>query len=199
MSGRTDQLRDLVLKIGASTKVVERPAIQHGNLRGSSDIERALLGVVREMIKTYNIQTKLTPEQLATVIRLFYKRLSDTEIAEQLGDRSLNKTVSRARIKLHLFRESDLKAPFDKTEFLKLSEAGKSVKDMAEALGVAPSTISEYRNIFESQQVAQRDKFTKRFEEILSDQDVSERMVTTHISKDGLQDTIDTDYEAAEA
>jgi hypothetical protein len=70
---------------------------------------------------------------------------------------------------------------------------------MAEALGVAPSTISEYRNIFESQQVAQRDKFTKRFEEILSDQDVSERMVTTHISKDGLQDTIDTDYEAAEA
>ena len=76
MSGRTDQLRDLVLKIGASTKVMERPAIQHGNLRGSSDIERALLGVVKEMIKTYNIQTKLTPEQLATVIRLFYKRLS---------------------------------------------------------------------------------------------------------------------------
>jgi predicted transcriptional regulator len=92
-----------------------------------------------------------------------------------------------------------LKAPFDKAEFLRLSESGRSVKDMAEALGVAPSTISEYRNIFESQQVAQRDKFTKRFEEILSDQDVSERMVTTHISKDGLQDTIDTDYEAAEA
>lgn len=198
MSGRTDQLRDLVLKIGASTKVVEKQATQHGNLRGSSEIERALLSVVKEMVKTYNIQTKLTPEQLSTVIRLFYKGLSDTEIAERLGDRSLNKTVSRARIKLHLFRESDLKAPFDKAEFLKLSGAGKSVKEMAEVLGVAPSTISEYRNIFESQQVAERDKFTKRFEEILSDQDVSERM-TSHISKDGLQDTIDTDYEAAEA
>jgi DNA-binding CsgD family transcriptional regulator len=199
MSGRTDQLRDLVLKIGASTKVVEKQATQHGNLRGSSEIERALLGVVKEMMKTYNIQTKLTSEQLSTVIRLFYKGLSDTEIAERLGDRSLNKTVSRARIKLHLFRESDLKAPFDKAEFLKLSGAGKSVKEMAEALGVAPSTISEYRNIFESQQVAEMDKFTKRFDEILSDQDVSERMVTSHISKDGLQDTIDTDYEAAEA
>ena len=199
MSGRTDQLRDLVLKIGASTKVVEKQATQHGNLRGSSEIERALLGVVKEMIKTYNIQTKLTSEQLSTVIRLFYKGLSDTEIAERLGDRSLNKTVSRARIKLHLFRESDLKSPFDKAEFLKLSGAGKSVKEMAEALRVAPSTISEYRNIFESQQVAERDKFTKRFDEILSDQDVSERMVTSHISKDGLQDTIDTDYEAAEA
>jgi DNA-binding NarL/FixJ family response regulator len=199
MSGRTDQLRDLVLKIGASTKVVEKQATQHGNLRGSTEIERALLGVVKEMIKTYNIQTKLTSEQLSTVIRLFYKGLSDTEIAERLGDRSLNKTVSRARIKLHLFRESDLKAPFDKAEFLKLSGAGKSVKEMAEALRVAPSTISEYRNIFESQQVAERDKFTKRFDEILSDQDVSERMVTSHISKDGLQDTIDTDYEAAEA
>lgn len=198
MSGRTDQLRDLVLKMGASTKVIEKQASQHGALRGSSDIERALLGVVKEMIKHYNIQTKLTPEQLATVIRLFYKGLSDTEIAEQLGDRALNKTVSRARIKLHLFRESDLKPPFDRNEFIRLSGTGKSVKEMAEALGVAPSTISEYRNIFESQKSAEKDGYTKRFLEILSDQDVSERMVTSHI-KDGLQDTMDTDYEAAEA
>lgn len=198
MSGRTDQLRDLVLRIGASTKVVEKQATQHGALRGSSDIERALLAVVKEMIKHYNIQTKLAAEQLATVVRLFYKGLSDTEIAEQLGDRALNKTVSRARIKLHLFRESDLKPPFDKAEFIRLSEAGKSVKEMAEALGVAPSTISEYRNIFESQKAAEQDGYIKRFLEILSDQDVSERMVTSHI-KDGLQDTMDTDYEAAEA
>jgi len=198
MSGRTDQLRDLVLKIGASTKVVEKQATQHGNLRGSPEIERALLGVVKEMTKHYNIQTKLSPEQLSSVIRLFYKGLSDTEIAEQLGDRALNKTVSRARIKLHLFRESDLKPPFDKVEFLRLSDEGRSVKEMAEILGVAPSTISEYRNIFESQRASAQDGYTKRFEEILSDQDVSERM-TSHISKDGLQDTIDTDYEAAEA
>jgi IS30 family transposase len=198
MSGRTDQLRDLVLKMGASTKVVEQQAKQHGNLRGSSDIDRALLGVVKEMIKAYSIQTKLTPDQLAAVVRLFYKGLSDTEIAEQLGDRALNKTVSRARIKLHLFRESDLKPPFDKAEFVRLADAGRSVKEMSEGLGVAPSTISEYRNIFESQRAAERDGYIKRFEEILSDQDVSESM-TSHISKDGLQDTIDTDYEAAEA
>jgi predicted transcriptional regulator len=197
MSGRTDQLRDLVLKIGASTKVVEKQAIRHGSLRGSTEIERALLSVVKEMIKQYNIQTKLSPEQLSSVVRLFYARLSDTEIAEHLGDRALNKTVSRARIKLHLFRESDLKPPFDKEEFIRLSEAGKSVKDMAESLGVAPSTISEYRNIFESQRAAERDGYIKRFLEILSDQDVTERMVTAHV-QDGLQDTIDTDYEAAE-
>jgi DNA-binding NarL/FixJ family response regulator len=198
MSGRTDQLRDLVQKIGASTKVVEKQATRHGSLRGSSEIERALLGVVKEMVKQYNIQTKLSPEQLSTVVRLFYKGLSDTEIAEQLGDRALNKTVSRARIKLHIFRESDLKPPFDKNEFIRLSEEGRSVKEMAEILGVAPSTISEYRNIFESQKASERDGYTKRFLEILSDQDVSERMVTAH-AEDGLQDTIDTDYEAAEA
>jgi len=190
-------LRDLVLKIGASTKVVEKQAIRHGSLRGSTEIERALLAVVNEMIKQYNIQTKLSAEQLSSVVRLFYGGLSDTEIAEHLGDRALNKTVSRARIKLHLFRESDLKPPFDKGEFVRLSEAGKSVKDMAESLGVAPSTISEYRNIFESQRAAERDGYIKRFLEILSDQDVTERMVTAHV-QDGLQDTIDTDYEAAE-
>jgi DNA-binding NarL/FixJ family response regulator len=198
MSGRTDQLRDLVLKIGASTKVVEKQATRHGSLRGSGEIERALLGVVGVMIKQYGIQTKLTPENLSTVVRLFYKGLSDTEIAERLGDRALNKTVSRARIKLHLFRDTDLKPPFDKEEFLRLSDIGKSVKEMAEALKVAPSTISEYRNIFDSQKASDRDDYTKRFLEILSDQDVSERMVTAH-TEDGLQDTIDTDYEAAEA
>jgi DNA-binding NarL/FixJ family response regulator len=121
MSGKTDQLRDLVLKIGASTKVVEKQATRHGSLRGSDEIERALLGVVKEMIKQYCIQTKLSPEQLSSVVRLFYKGLSDTEIAEQLGDRALNKTVSRARIKLHLFRETDLKAPFDEQEIISLS------------------------------------------------------------------------------
>src|SRR5512136_1081136 len=157
MSGRTDQLRDLVIKIGATTKVVEKQATRHGSLRGSGEIERALLGVVREMIKQYSIQTKLTAEQLSSVVRLFYKGLSDTEIAEQLGDRALNKTVSRARIKLHLFRESDLKPPFDRNEFMRLSGTGKSVKEMAESLGVAPSTISEYRNIFESQKAAEKD------------------------------------------
>ena len=198
MSGRTDQLRDLVMKIGATTKVVEKQATRHGSLRGSGEIERALLGVVQEMIKQYGIQTKLTAEQLSSVVRLFYKRLSDTEIAEQLGDRALNKTVSRARIKLHLFRETDLKPPFDKDEFLRLTEASKSVKEMAGILRVAPSTISEYRNIFDSQKASERDGYTKRFLEILSDQDVSERMVTAH-TEDGLQDTIDTDYEAAEA
>jgi len=198
MSGRTDQLRDLVMKIGATTKVVEKQATRHGSLRGSGEIERALLSVVREMIKQYGIQTKLTAEQLSSVVRLFYKRLSDTEIAEQLGDRALNKTVSRARIKLHLFRETDLKPPFDKDEFLRLTDASKSVKEMAGCLRVAPSTISEYRNIFDSQKASERDGYTKRFLEILSDQDVSERMVTAH-TEDGLVDTIDTDYEAAEA
>jgi DNA-binding CsgD family transcriptional regulator len=198
LSGKTDQLRELVLKISPTTKVVEKQASKHGNLRGSSEIERALLVVVSEMIKVYNIQTKLSPRQLASVVRLFYKGQSDTEIAEELGDRALNKTVSRARIKLHLFRESDLKAPFDKDTFLRLSDAGKSVKEMSVALSVAPSTISEYKNIFESQRLAERDGYTRRFKEILSDQDVSEKMVS-HISKDGLQDTMDTDYEAAEA
>lgn len=198
MSVRTDHLRELVLKIAPTTMVVEKQATRHGNLRGSSEIEHALLTVVSEMIKVYNIQTKLTPEQLASVVRLFYKGLSDTEIAEQLGDRALNKTVSRARIKLHLFRDSDLKPPFNKDEFMSLNDSGRSVKEMSETLHVAPSTISEYKNIFESQKASERDGYVRRFKEILSDQDVSERMVS-HISKDGLQDAIDTDYEAAEA
>ena len=198
MSDKTDQLRDLFLKISTSTKVVEKQATQHGTLKGSAEIERALREVVSEMVGRYNVQTKLTLDQLATTVRLFYNRLSDTEIAEQLGDRALNKTVSRARIKLQLFRESDLALPFDKDEFMQLVIAGCSVKETSEKLDVAPSTVSEYKSIFDCLEAKEQDGYTKIFEEILSDQEVSEKMVA-HISKDGLQDTIDTDYEAAEA
>jgi hypothetical protein len=198
MSAKTEQLRDLFLKMSINPKVVEKQATQHGDLRGSSEIDQALSEVVSEMVNRYNIQTKLSTEQLASMVRLFYKGLSDTEIAEQLGDRALNKTISRARIKLHLFRESDLKLPFDREKFLQLVGAGCSVKEMSEALNIAPSTISEYKNLFECQRASKRDGYIKRFEEILSDHDVSERMVH-YISKDGLQDAIDTDYEAAEA
>ncbi len=198
MSDKTDQLRDLFLKISTNTTVVEKQATQHGTLKGSAELERALREVVSEMVGRYNIQTKLTLDQLATMVRLFYNELSDTEIAEQLGDRALNKTVSRARIKLQLFRESDLVLPFDKDEFMQLVVAGCSVKETSEKLDVAPSTVSEYKSIFDCLEAKEQDGYTKIFEEILSDQEVSEKMVA-HISKDGLQDTIDTDYEAAEA
>jgi len=198
MSDKTDQLRDLFLKISTNTKVVEKQATQHGTLKGSAEIERALREVVSEMVGRYNVQTKLTLDQLATTVRLFYNELSDTEIAEQLGDHALNKTVSRARIKLQLFRETDLVLPFDKDKFMQLIVAGRSVKETSEMLDVAPSTISEYKSIFSCLKAKEQDGYTKIFEEILSDQEVSEMMVA-HITKDGLQDTIDTDYEAAEA
>jgi len=198
MSDKTEQLKELLLKISKNTKVVEKQAMQHGNLKGSSEIERSLKVVVSEMVKRYNIQTKLSVDQLAATVRLFYSGLSDTEIAEHLGDRKLNKTISRARIKLHLFRDSDTRPPFEKDEFMTLLKASCSVREMSEKLKVAPSTISEYKNIFECQRVAEKDGYTKRFREILSDQEVTERMVS-NISKDGLQDTMDTDYEPAEA
>ena len=198
MSDKTDQLRDLFLQISTNTTVVEKQATQHGTLKGSVEIERVLREVVSEMVGRYNVQTKLTLDQLAATVRLFYNGLSDTEIAEQLGDRALNKTVSRARIKLQLFRESDLALPFDKDEFMQLVAAGCSVKETSEKLDVAPSTVSEYKSIFDCLKAKEQDGYTKIFEEILSDQEVSETMVA-HISKDGLQDAIDTDYEAAEA
>jgi hypothetical protein len=40
---------------------------------------------------------------------------------------------------------------------------------------------------FECQAAAERDGYTKRFEDIISDQVVSDRV--THVSKGGLQDT----------
>jgi len=86
-----------------------------------------------------------------------------------------------------------------KTSLFALQRPTDRSRIMAEALRVA--SFNRFPNTgisFDSQKASERDGYTKRFLEILSDQDVSERMVTVH-TEDGLQDTIDTDYEAAEA
>ena len=68
-------------------------------------------------------------------MRRFYEGFSEIEISGELEDRAANKTVSRPRIKLNLFMESDLKPPFEKQEFVKLADASLSIKEIERKAG----------------------------------------------------------------
>jgi len=102
------------------------------------------------------------------------------------------KPVSRARIKLHLFRETDLKPPFDKDEFFRLKMQANPLKRWLK-VSVAPSHLRVTGISSTATKAIGEDGYTKRFLKI-----VSIRMSQTYGDssyEDGLQDAIDTDYE----
>lgn len=52
-------------------------------------------------------ETSLSRSELVHLVRLFYDGQSDREIACELGNTNLDKTVARARVHLYLFRDTD--------------------------------------------------------------------------------------------
>ena len=102
---------------------------------------------------------------------------------------SLGKTVSRARIDLHLLREVDSDAPFDADDLRELLDADASTAECAEELDVSESTVRRYRRVIDAQ--AERrtvnDRYRDEFEAVLQDRELSDRM-TEEVQKDGLDD-----------
>ncbi|USZ66825.1 helix-turn-helix domain-containing protein [Halorussus salilacus] len=189
MDEKTEELRDIFMDVTDESTVTERQEETHGSLSSETEVEERLEAVVAEMRERYDFATTLSDEELVTVVRGYYAGDSDAEIARELGDASLGKTVSRARIDLHLIRESDTDAPFDLDALRDLLDDGASTTDAADALDVSESTVRRYRRIIETRQEKQtaNDRFTDEFENVLRDRELSDRM-TDDIQKDGLDD-----------
>ena len=109
---RKTQLLELFATITSKTKIVEPMKNIHGTLRDSDAIEREIALIMREILDQGMFKTKLKPIQLAKLISMFYAGRNDTEIARELGDEKLSKTVARARVRLKLFRDLDFRMPF---------------------------------------------------------------------------------------
>jgi len=140
------------------------------------------------MIEEYGIETKLGVDELVTVVRLYYEDASDAEIARELGDDSLDKTVRRARISLHLLDDSDLDGPFEIEELEYLLDEGATTTECAEKLGVSSSTVRSYRDTVKARRRSEEadEKYVGRFEEVIQDRDISENF-TDDAKKDGLE------------
>jgi len=172
---RKTQLLELFSTMSGKTKIVEPMKNIHGTLRDSDAIEREVALVMREIIEQGIFKTSLKPIQLAKLVTSFYAGKNDTEIARELGDEKLSKTVARARVRLKLFRDLDFRMPFDKTKMEELVASGKTMKEVSDALGVSPSTLREYRHVIEEQEDPTIDPYITRIRDVMEDRDLSEK------------------------
>ncbi len=192
MNKKTEELRDMFLDMTDEETVTERQEETHGSLGTEEKVEEQLLGVVAEMRERYGFDTRLSDEELTTVVRGFYAGDEDIEIAGELGDESLEETVSSARIDLHLFRMSDTEAPFEIEALRTLVRRDATTADCAKELGVEEATVRRYRRVIEAKAEARavNQQYVNEFENILQDREISDRM-TSDIQQDGLDDATD--------
>lgn len=189
MNEKTEELRDLFIDITDESTVTQEQEESHGSLDSEETVDERLEEIVGQMRAQYEFSTSLSDEELVTVVKGFYVDDSDAEIARQLGDASLGKTVSRARIDLHLLRDRDLDAPFELDALRDSLADGADTADCADEFDVSESTVRRYRRVIESQNEARRvnERFRNEFENILHDRELSDRM-TADIQQDGLED-----------
>ncbi len=187
---RKMQLLELFTNITSKTKIVEPMKKIHGSLRDRDAVEREIALIMREILDQGFFKTKLKPIQLAKLVSAYYAGKNDTEIARELGDEKLSKTVARARVRLKLFRDLDFKMPFDRFEMEELLLSGKTMKEVSETLGVSPSTLREYRHVIEQQEDHTIDTFLERIRDVMEDRDLSEQL-TRSATKDTLGESID--------
>lgn len=187
---RKAQLLQLFTNISGKTKIVEPMKKIHGTLRDREAVEREIALVMREILEQGLFKTKLRPIQLAKLVSAYYAGKNDTEIARELGDEKLSKTVARARVRLKLFRDLDFKMPFDREKMELLLESGNTMKEISDELGVSPSTLREYRHVIEQRDDVTIDSYLERIKDVMEDRDLSELM-TRSATNDGLEDSID--------
>jgi predicted transcriptional regulator len=187
---RKTQLLQLFTNISGKTKIVEPMKKIHGTLRDREAVEREIALVMREILEQGLFKTKLRPIQLAKLVSAYYAGKNDTEIARELGDEKLSKTVARARVRLKLFRDLDFKMPFDREKMESLLESGNTMKEISDELGVSPSTLREYRHVIEQRDDVTIDSYLERIKDVMEDRDLTELM-TKSATKNGLEDSID--------
>lgn len=187
---RKTQLLELFSNISGKTKIIEPMKKIHGTLRDREAVEREIALVMREILEQGLFKTKLRPIQLAKLVSAYYAGKNDTEIARELGDEKLSKTVARARVRLKLFRDLDFKMPFDREKMEQLLVTGKTMKEISDELGVSPSTLREYRHVIEQRDDTSIDPYLERIKDVMEDRDLSEQM-TRSATKDALGESID--------
>ena len=187
---RKKELLQLFTNISGKTKIVEPMKKIHGTLRDRDAVEREIALVMREILEQGFFKTKLKPIQLARLVSAYYAGKNDTEIARELGDEKLSKTVARARVRLKLFRELDFKMPFDQDRMEDLLISGKTMKEVSDDLGVSPSTLREYRHVIEQRDDITINPFLERIKDVMEDRDLSEQM-TRSATRDSLGEAID--------
>jgi DNA-directed RNA polymerase specialized sigma24 family protein len=189
MDEKTDELRDIFMDVTDSDTVTESQAATKGSLTDDEQTRERLADLVAELRDRYAFETELSDGQYCELALSFYDGASDAELARELDvDR---RTVFRARLDLHCFRDRDLDAPFDVEEFRTRVTGGEDVStaELADEFDVSESTVRRYRRVAEARDESRRanDRYRDEFDSILGDADLAGPL-TQEAREDGLDD-----------
>lgn len=189
MDDKTEHLRDIFLDVAGEETVTEEQEEARGSLADEASTDDRLRSVIERMRDRYEFRTSLSDGDLVTVVKGFFAGKNDTEIAADLGDESLSKTVSRARIDLHLVTDRDVDAPFDLDRLREDLASDRPMTEIADDLDVSESTVRRYRHIVEVQNERRLvgDRFYDEFAMIAEDRDLGERL-TSEVKETGLEE-----------
>jgi DNA-binding NarL/FixJ family response regulator len=169
-SEKVEQLTEIFYDIaGGSTTTEKQDEDRWSTSQSGSD--ETVRTIIREMIDEYGIQTSLDEDELVTLVQEYHDGESDKEIARALGTPNRDKTVTRARRNLHLFRDSDFDAPFSLDRLRELLDQDASTAEIADALSASESTIRTYTRVIATENEASSvdHKYQHRFEQALDD------------------------------
>lgn len=188
-----DHLTEIYMDVSEGIEsTTEQQEEQRGSWQPNTEADTRISETIAEIQERYDLETQLSNDQLVTLVKAFFEGNRDTTIARQLGDASLDKTVTRARLGLHLFRERDTVADFDVGALRECFEAGNSGAECARRLGIGKSTANRYRRIFEAKAEAERvdNEYYERFQRYCRGEDDAADVDTNSIGDDGLDDAV---------
>jgi DNA-binding NarL/FixJ family response regulator len=174
-SEKVEQLTDIFHEITGESSITER---QHEDRWASVsadnsdvDADEAIQSIVHEMADEYGIQTSLDEDELATVVRSYHAGEGDRETARTLGTPNRDKTIARARISLHLFRDTDFDAPFELSQLRELLNQDASNEEIADTLSTSKSTVRAYARVLAAEAEAEQasHEYQSRFKQALTD------------------------------
>jgi hypothetical protein len=188
MDEKTEELRDIFQSISDSDTVTERQERGRGSLANEASIRADLQTAIEGMQADLGFDTTLSTADLVTVVERYYDGDSDREIAVELGDESLERTVARARLDLHIVREADRDTAVDLDELGDRLDDGESVRDIAADLDASPDDVRFAARVIETERERRRvaDRYREAFEDVLQDRDLSERL-TSSLKETGLE------------
>lgn len=217
MDEKTADLRDLFVDATGSESVTERQDAARGTLVDGDEesVDATARDLVAAMRERYGFSTDLDDDAYVLVARGRFEDDDDAETAAALRDALAERddaeadavdaeTVRKARLDLHLVRESDREvgdddadAEFAYADLKRLTAAGNSIVECAEELGATPDRVARYAAVARTDIASTRanDRFRDAFRDLLTDADI-EGSLASDAREDGLKEAtedIETD------
>jgi hypothetical protein len=175
MDEKTAELREIFLEATGEEHATERQTDPRGSLVGgeAEAVEERLADLVATMRERYGFGADLSDDAYRRVVRLVHEEgVDDAAVADALDTDP--ETIRRARLDLHLVRETDRGGPeFDAVRDRIVD--GEDDTTVADALDTDPETVARAREVVQTEleTVRANHRFRDEFAELLTDDDLA--------------------------